>query len=268
MIEIILLFLQLLIFGVNQHAAQTTAVEPLASPILVTVSNVHPGPHCSEYRWSIRHDLEVDFVAPLENVPMTYIVQTVDDDITLVRFWGSGYSSQTDHTSFTWNYEVVEGSNNELIPWDFVIPLPDKTYQSRTDVYILDGDNIIWKIQAEVTCERGDIIAYNLTSEAAAGTTADLPTPGSNLVLALEDTPIYRSENVADLEEPSLIIESCQTFSVSDIHVTRPQSGITAGFVEGTESIVFLPPYSKFVDVGEDYGQPGGEPIADACRGA
>jgi hypothetical protein len=256
------------------------AVSTLAGPALaqdsfsinVEIDDITPPESCSSSYWAINFvrrttisgaHLSTDLTR-YPSAVMSYVVQYVDGDVNLVDYWGSGYSAYVQDymvPSQTDNFASARGS--------YAIPLWSDTYEAVTVEYLLYQDRVVWEIRASLECDGGDVAAYDIISQAAEGDRADLPKPGRNLVLALDDIPRYRDP----FKETGYLgtIRACQTFYISDIYM--PRASISTWARESITGQNMLigggpPPRPLIVDVHEDYGQPGGQPIVDACTGA
>lgn len=234
------------------------AQEATESPFSITLSNIELPATCSESGWRIDyHRTYPDgYYSP---DPARYNVQRVNGDVVHVDYWGSGYSA------YIQDYFVSNGQLRDY--WfssSYTVPLADDTYQAETIEFIYDGDRVIWETRATLTCDDGVVTAADIVSLPTDSTLAELPAPGENLVLALGDIPIYR--NNVGTNGVLGTIHACQTFYLSDVR--RPRASIS---ILATESITGHTIYlydterAPLVDVDEDYGQPGGQPILDVC---
>lgn len=265
MIAIPLILVLLLFFGTSSLSAQEATAEAVVPPVEVHILSETPPTTCTDNGWYYPYEASTPVQPPLVSwrlAPTRYVIQWVDGDVNLVHYWNSGYSA------YVQDYSGYPNGPFEYIAGGYTIPLPDDTYEAVTSEYVLSGDEIVWETRVELTCEAGVVTHVTFTSQAATGYRADLPVPGGNLVLALEDIPRYRDA----LAETDLVgtIQACQTFFMSNIYM--PRASI---FTWGTDSITGEPmllggvaDLPKLIDVPEDYGQPGGTPIIDGCTGA
>jgi len=240
--------------------------------INVEIGDITPPESCSPSYWTISHERTTTIsgarpstdLGRYPSAVMRYVVQYVDGDVNLVHYWGSGYSAYVQDymvSSQTENFASAKGS--------YAVPLWSDTYEAVTVQYLLYQDRVVWEIRASLECDGGEVVAYEITSQAADGTREELPKPGRNLVLALDDIRRYRDpfNNKGYLGT----IRACQTFYVSDIYM--PRASISTWARESLTGQNMLigggpPPPLPIVDVHEDYGQPGGQPILDPCTGA
>jgi hypothetical protein len=226
----------------------------------ITVDNVRAPSACTPSGWAITYDRTTAF-SDLDTSTLTrYFVQYVDDDLNFVHYWNSGYSA------YVQDYWVTAGTlPGARANGNYTIPLWTDTYQAESIEYILLADEVIWEIRAVLTCERGEVAAYELTSEPAQGTRDTLPEFTRNRVLALDDIPRYRNP----FAQTGYLgtIKACQTFFITSIYLPRASILVWAReSLTGRDILLFdgstrLP----IVDVPEDYGKPGGQPILQAC---
>jgi hypothetical protein len=262
MTKIILLFV--LLFGFSSVSAQSETPEVTEVPVGMTILSETPPTTCTANGWYYQYAASTPIrpAVTQDLVPTRYVVQWVDGELNLVHYWGSGYNA------YVQNYMGYPNSSLEDISGSYVVPLLDDTYEAVTIESVLVGEDIVWETRVEITCEAGVVTESSFTSQAVTGHRADLPVPEGNLVLALEDIPRYSDPYT----KQHLVgtITACQTFFISGIYT--PRASISTW---GTDSITGLPmllhDYNTpvpLVDVPEDYGQPGGAPIIDACAGA
>ena len=227
----------------------------------ITLEDVVLPETCSETGWRFAYQRVINAGSYSGTQLWRYFVQKVDGDLNLVDYWGSGYSAYVQDYMLFGNplrEDVTAGS--------YPIPLSSDTYEAEVLEYILDGDAVIWEIRATLRCEAGVVIHADIVSEPADTTRAALPVPGDNLVLALEDIPIY--EYPFSTTRLLGTIKACQTFFVSGIRMPRASiSTYARESITGHEIVLSggLSPVS-LVDVAEDYGQPGGQPTLEACE--
>jgi hypothetical protein len=224
----------------------------------ITVDNVRAPSACTPSGWAIIYDRTT---SDLDASTLTrYFVQYVNHDLNFVHYWTSGYSA------YVQDYWVTAGTvMGARANGNYTIPLWTDTYQAESIEYILLADEVIWEIRAALTCENGEVTAYALTSEPAQGTRDALPEFTQNLVLALDDIPRY--DNPYTQAEYLGTIKACQTFFITSIY--RPRASISVWAREsftGHDILLFegstrLP----IVDVAEDYGQPDGQSLLEAC---
>jgi hypothetical protein len=200
----------------------------------------------------------------------TYSIQYVNGDLNLVHYWGSGYNA------YVQDYFVSAGTETFVRTGGYyAIPLWSDTYQAVSIEYtvLMDGpfnivtprdeDQVLWEIRTSLTCEQGEVTAYDITSSPVEGMTrADLPEFTQNLVLAVEDFPLYT--NPYTHRGYLGMIEACQTFFVTDLY--QPRASITTYIHESiTDHDVPLSSDDPLLDVPDDYGQPGAETI-EGCE--
>lgn len=226
----------------------------------ITVDNVHAPNACTPSGWAITYDRTTTF-SDLNAYTLTrYFVQYVNDELNFVHYWGSDYSA------YVQDYRVTAGIvSGAKARGDYTIPLWTDTYHAESIEYILLADEVIWEIRALVVCEKGEVVAYELTSELTQGLREALPEFTGNLVLALDDIALY--DNPYTHTEYLGTIEACQTFFITRFY--RPRASIS---VWGTESItgsdILLVDGSRglpIVDVADDYDQPDGQPVLETC---
>ena len=226
----------------------------------ITVDNVHAPSACTPSGWAITYDRTTTF-SDLNAYTLTrYFVQYVNDELNFVHYWGSGYSA------YVQDYWVTAGTvSGARAHGDYTIPLWTDTYHAESIEYILLADEVIWEIRVSLICEKGEVAAYELTSEPTQGSRDALPEFTENLVLALDDIPLYG--NPYTQTEYLGTIEACQTFFITRIYLPRASISVwaTESFT-GNDILLFdgstrLP----IVDVADDYGQPDGPPVLEAC---
>jgi hypothetical protein len=237
--------------------------EDAAPEAVIEISEVTPPEECDENGWTIRYERTTTLPATVAGNPWTrYFVQYVDGDLNLVHYWGSGYSA------YIQDYWISAGTQNARVSGSYVVPLWTDSYHAVNVEYVLYGDRVLGEVRAELECEAGAVVEYAITSEAVDTTRDALPEPDLNLVLALDDIPRYRlpysrSDFLGTIHE-------CQTFFLSDIRQPRASIAVWGRDSITGESMVLFDGVTDvpLVDVAEDYGQPDGQPIVDACTGA
>jgi hypothetical protein len=226
----------------------------------ITVDHVHTPSTCTPSGWGITYDRTTTF-SDLDASALTrYFVQYVDNDLNFVHYWGSGYSA------YVQDYWVAAGSiMSARASGSYAIPLWTDTYQAESIEVILLADEVIWQIRAALTCENGEVTAYELTSEPAQGTREALPEFTRNRVLALEDIPRYRNPYAQTGYLGT--IHACQTFFITSIYQPRASISVWAReSLTGRDILLFDGSMRQpVVDVPENYGKPGGPPLLDAC---
>ena len=261
------LFFAVFLFPISSHA-QTPQFS-------ISVDNVLGPDICTTSGWTITYDRTTistdtsDQIMGMDTSALTsYVVQYVNDDINLVHYWGSGYSG------YVQDYMVATGTKTSARAGGYyAIPLASDTYQAETIEYIVlmdgpfnivaaaDEDQVIWEVRASLTCEDGLVTAYEISSSFARDTRGNLPQFTQNLVLALDDVKLYT--NPYAHRGYLGTIRACQTFFVTDIWM--PRASITTMIHESlTDHDVPLVPDMPFVDVPDNYGQPGAAQI-EAC---
>ncbi|MBI5959859.1 MAG: hypothetical protein HY866_14050 [Chloroflexi bacterium] len=226
----------------------------------ITIDAVNAPTECGPHGWWISYTRTTTF-SEIEASSLTrYFVQIVNDDINLVHYWGSGYNA------YVQDYWVTAGTNPiALAGGSYAIPLWSTSYEAETLEYILHGDQVIWQVRAAVTCEDGVVTQYSLRSEPYERPREALPALAQNLVLALDNIPRYR--NTFTQTDYLGTIEACQTFFVTDVY--KPRASISVWVVESltNQPILINDPNNPppIVDVADDYGQPGGQPVIAEC---
>lgn len=261
-----LVFLSAVVISALASLRPVRADEPFE--ISVEIKEITPPEACDATGWAISLVRETAITGARPNPDlgrypssvMRYVIQYVDDELNLVHYWGSGYSA------YVQDYMVWPQTENfAQIKGRYPVPLWSDTYRAVTVEYLLYEDRIVWETRAALDCDAGEVAAYKVETRAADGVRADLPEPGRNLVLALQDIRRYRNpfNNTGYLGT----IKACQTFFVSEI--TMPRASISTYARESITGQAMLiagaPTPVPIVDVHEDYGQPGGQPILDDC---
>lgn len=242
------------------HSAQADG----SLELTITIDSVTPPKDCKTTGWMMpfTRTTTVGQDAPAALQLWRYIVQYINDDINLVHYWGSGYSA------YVQDYMMNRGEQHVYGITSYVVPLLSATYRATTVEYVLYNDAVVWEIRSTVDCQNGKPVNYAVTAQAARGNRADLPPPGRNLVLALEDIPLYR--NNLSRTHPLGMIKACQTFYLSRIVMPRASITVYARESLANSDIILVGgpnPRPRLVDVPENYGQPGGQPILDQCVG-
>jgi hypothetical protein len=216
----------------------------------ITIDAVRTPSECTPTGWSITYSRTTTF-SDLDASTLTrYFVQYVNNDLNFVHYWGSGYSA------YMQDYWVSAGTESSARAiGDYVIPLRTDTYHAESIEYILQADEVIWGIWATLTCESGEVVAYEATSRPVQNTRDALPVFTHNLVLALDDIPLYG--NPYTRTDYLGTIEACQTFFITSIY--RPRASISVWAHEsitGHDILLFDGSHRlPIVDVAEDYGQ-------------
>jgi hypothetical protein len=251
-------------------AVQAQDVTPEATPLLsptgfsISVTNVQAPTECSAGGWVIVYDRTTTFGSIDRSTLARYSVRYLDDDLYAV-------SDEVPGSDYIADYWATSGST---VPFERVgsgyTPLWwSNNYHAAAIEYVLQGDAVIWALRAALTCENGAVVDYEITSEPVENMTRDaLPTielHRQNLVLALEDFVMHE---YGTNPNPGTI-RACQTFFISDLQQNRASILLTARqSITGTRIYLFDGTWVPVVDVAEDYGQPGGQPIIAACAGA
>ena len=237
--------------------AQEATEEP---SFQITIKDVVPPEACTETGWRITYQRTTDLGEYVGTPLWRYYVQTVNGDLNLVHYWDSGYSG------YVQDYMLLGNPFRDNVTSSYYpVPLWSDTYEAETIEYILDGDAVIWETHATLTCAAGLVVAADVVSQPAQTTRAALPVPDDNLVLALDEFPIYDSPYGSTHELGT--IKACQTFFISDIQMRRAsiatyaRESITGHLFTLSNGSLQAP----LVDVAEDYGQPGGQPTLEAC---
>jgi hypothetical protein len=226
--------------------------------LTITINSVTSPKNCTTSGWMLSYARTVTFsgTPPLSS----YIVQYVDDDLNLVHYWGSGYSA------YVQDYMVSSG--NQQIRGSYMVPLLSATYHATTIEYILSGDTILAELRASIQCQDGTPIDHAVTVQSTSGNRSNLSKPSRNLVLALDDIPLYR--DFSTLNKSVGTIKACQTFYISNIGQRRASITVYARESISNRAIILaggIGPQPRLVDVPENYGQPSGYPILDQCIG-
>lgn len=250
-----------LLLGLPRLAlVQEATPEATASPFQITLENVVPPETCTEFGWRFTYERIIVEGEYARKTLWRYFVQTVDGDLNLVDFWESGYNA------YVQDY-MLHGNplRDDATSAGYAVRLSSNTYNAESIEYVLDGDAVIWEIRATVRCEAGIVVEADIVSQPVNTTREALPLPGDNLVLALDDIPIY--EYPTSTTHLLGTIRACQTFFLSDIRMPRASiSTYGRESITGHEIVLSggLSP-TRLVDVAEDYGQPGGQPILSDC---
>ncbi|MCB9455574.1 MAG: hypothetical protein H6671_06275 [Anaerolineaceae bacterium] len=180
----------------------------------ITLNNIHPPTRCTPSYWAITYDRTTSFSDIDASTLTRYFVQYINNDLNLVHYWESGYSE------YVQDYWVSAGTEiGERAVGAYTVPFWTDTYQAESIEYILKGDEVIWVLRATLTCEQGEVVAYDIISEASQGTRDALPDIPHNLVVALEDIPLYG--NPQTQTDYWGTIQACQTFFITDIRIPR-----------------------------------------------
>jgi len=258
-LRLVLMAVLLLILA-RPTLAQEATPEATASPFQITLEDVVLPETCTASGWRFTYQRTTD-LGDYQRTPLwRYFVQTVDGHLNLAHYWGSGYGA------YVQDYMLAGNPlRDNMTASGYSVPLWSDTYEAEVVEYILDGDAVIWEIRATLKCEAGLVVEADIVSQPVETTRAALPAPGDNLVLALEEIPIYAypTSTTHRLGE----IRACQTFFLSDIRL--PRASITTlgrESITGHEIVLGggISPV-PIVDVAEDYGQPGGQPTLEAC---
>jgi hypothetical protein len=247
MLKMSFLFTVVLLLGLPHDGLAQSGGLPEFS---ITIDTVRAPSECTPTGWSITYSRTTTF-SDLDASTLTrYFVQYVNSDLNFVHYWGSGYSA------YVQDYWVSAGTeSNARAIGDYAIPLWTDTYHAKSIEYILQGDEVIWEIWATLTCENGKVAAYEVTSEPVKNTRDALPEFTQNLVLALDDIPVYG--NPYTRTDYLGTIKACQTFFITSIY--RPRASISAWAHEsitGHDILLFDGSHRMpIVDVPEDYGQ-------------
>ena len=225
----------------------------------ITVDNVRAPTECKPYRWEIPYERTTK-ISNLDALSLTrYFVQYINDDLNLVHYWGSGYDA------YVQDYWVSAGTDAYArASATYTIPFWTDTYEAESIEYILNGDQVIWEIRAALSCENGEVTDYALTSEPTYGRRDWLPKPRKNLVLALEEIPLYSNSSQM---VSAHTIKACETFYVDKVYMPRASVLVWAHEADSDYDILLFDgsQHLRIVDVAEDYGQPDGQPVLDEC---
>jgi hypothetical protein len=257
-------FAPLLLLFLLVPAMHTFAIQDDPPQVTIEIGAITPPTTCTESGWSASYERKTTRSGTWDLLSRPrYFVQYVNDDLNLVHYWGSGYDQ------YVQDYMLNTGTDPYARTGGYyTVPLWTDTYRAVSIEYIVEADRVLWEVRAELDCQDGQVIDFRLTSQAAEGTLETLPQPGENLVLALEDIPLYSNPNKTGYLGT---IAACQTFFISSIN--RPRATISTWAVDSiTKQPILLLTDGSFrlpvVDVAENYGQPGGQPILDPCTGA
>lgn len=228
----------------------------------ISVKGIRAPTTCSQRGWAITYDRTTTITSITASTLTRYFVQYVNHDLNLVHYWGSGYSA------YVQDYWVAAGIQPAArAVGTYPIPIWSDTYQAETIEFILQADTVIWALRATLTCDQGKVTAFAISSQPANNDRDTLPKAARNLVLALEDIPRYG--NSFTKENYLGTIKACQTFYLSRIY--QPRASISVWAVESLTGKAILlngADAPRIVDVAEDYGQQGGQPILKECASA
>ncbi len=228
----------------------------------VKIGTIRAPKTCTTSGWYVSYDRTTTVSGYPTSELTRYFVQYVGQDVNLVHFWGSGYDA------YVQDYWIQPGPDSLAhVSTSYNISLWTNTYHAVNQEYILYKDQVIWQVRAELDCQKGRVKAFQMTSEAAQGSRASLPAPSPNLVVALKD--IKRYDNPYSTSNYVGTIKACQTFTISGIRMPRASISVYATESVTGKEIQLIGGTSRppIVDVAENYGQPGGQPILSACAG-
>ncbi|HEX2620464.1 MAG TPA: hypothetical protein VHL11_09960 [Phototrophicaceae bacterium] len=224
----------------------------------ITLDNIQPSEECTPYGWTIIYDRTT--LSPFDpySTSRSYI-QYVNGDLTTVN-------RVDEHSTYVQDAWVSHGTLTSVrAAGNYSIPLWTDTYQAESIEYIWHEDDLVWQIQATLTCEAGEITEYTLTSEPVPANHDPLPDPESvhNLVVATEAISVYG--NPYQKKDSFGTIETCQTFFIGN--PWTPRASITTWIHESVtdHDLPFFDGSTRLpiIDVADDYGQP----LLEQCGG-
>jgi hypothetical protein len=257
-------FVPLLLLFLLVPVMHAFAIQSDPPQVTIEVGAISPPTECGPHGWRATYERKTTISGTWDMMSRPrYFVQYVNDDLNLVYYWESGYSA------YVQDYMLNTGTDPYArIGGYYTIPLWTDTYHAVSIEYIVEADQVLWEVRAELDCQDGTVVDFQLTSQAAEGTLETLPQPNENLVVALEDIPRY--SNTYNQTGYLGTILACQTFYISGIYM--PRASISTWAVDSiTKQPILLSDGSTplaIIDVAENYGQPGGQPILDECSGA
>ncbi len=244
-------------------SAQAQTATPNPPPFSITIDKVMPPQNCTSILWQIPFDSTVTGFYDYDRFDTIgyYIIQYVDGSPVYGRWFGREYDRRL-VTQYLLQMEEFRLAFGNYLPRYWT-----DSYQATTEMYVAFGDDVVWKISGAITCDQGQVTDYAVTSEPLTATRADVPTFEHNLVLALDDIPLYEQYEGKHRNNYLGTIQACQTFFVGDYHSQHPDTLFLAPKSLTDHEVLLFDGYglTPIVDVAEDYGQPGGQPVLDEC---